>query len=58
MDVFSAQTFGKHTLHLAGRIMTTYNGQASIYNYFRVGGMFSLPGYSENELAAAKCGAL
>jgi NTE family protein len=32
--------------------MTTFNGQASIYNYFRVGGMFSLPGYSENELAA------
>lgn len=52
LDVFTAQTFGKHTLHLSGRIMTTYNGQPPIYNYFRVGGLFSLPGYSENELAA------
>jgi len=51
VDVFAAKTFGKHTLHLAGRFMTTYNGQAPIYNYFRVGGMFSLPGYSEKELA-------
>ena len=32
--------------------MTTYNGVAPIQNYFRLGGLFSLPGYSENELAA------
>lgn len=31
--------------------MTTYNGEAPIQNYFRLGGMFTLPGYSENELA-------
>ena len=51
IDVFAAKTSDKHTLHLSGRFMTTYNGQAPIYNYFRVGGLFSLPGYSENELA-------
>lgn len=50
--VLAAKTWGKHTLHLGGRILTTYNGIAPIQNYFRLGGLFSLPGYSENELAA------
>ena len=31
--------------------MSTYNGVAPIQNYFRLGGMFNLPGYSINELA-------
>ena len=31
--------------------MTTYNGEAPIQSYFRLGGLFTLPGYSENELA-------
>ncbi|MEA1888920.1 MAG: patatin-like phospholipase family protein [Pseudomonadota bacterium] len=48
---FSAKTWGRHTLHLGGRIMTTYNGEAPIQNYFRLGGMYNLPGYSENELS-------
>jgi len=50
--VLAAKTWGKHTMHLGGRILTTYNGVAPIQNYFRLGGLFSLPGYSENELAA------
>jgi len=48
---FAANTWGKHTLHLGGRIMTTYDGIAPIQNYFRLGGIFNLPGYSQNELA-------
>ena len=50
--ILAAKTWGKHTLHVGGRILTTYNGIAPIQNYFRLGGLFSLPGYSENELAA------
>ena len=50
--ILAAKTWSKHTLHVGGRIMTTYNGVAPIQNYFRLGGLFSLPGYSENELAA------
>ena len=49
--VLSAKTWGRHTLQLGGRIMTTYNGEAPIQSYFRLGGLFTLPGYSENELA-------
>jgi NTE family protein len=51
VKALAAKTWGKHTLHLGGRIMTTYNGEAPIQNYFRLGGIFNLPGYSENELA-------
>lgn len=51
LRVLTAKTWGRHTLHLGGRIMTTYNGEAPIQSYFRLGGMFTLPGYSENELA-------
>ncbi len=50
--VLAAKTWGKHTLHLGTRIMTTYNGVAPIQNYFRLGGLFNLPGYSLNELSA------
>lgn len=46
-----AKTWDRHTLHLGGSIMTTYKGVAPIQNYFRLGGMFNLPGYSVNELA-------
>jgi NTE family protein len=49
--VLTAKTWGRHTLQLGGRIMTTYNGEAPIQSYFRLGGLFTLPGYSENELA-------
>ncbi len=49
--LLTAKTWGRHTLQLGGRFMTTYNGEAPIQNYFRLGGIFTLPGYSENELA-------
>ena len=52
LKLLSAKTWDKHTLHLGGQVMTTYNGIAPIQNYFRLGGLFNLPGYSENELAA------
>ncbi len=49
--IFAAKTWGEHTLHLGGRIMTTYDGIAPIQNSFRLGGLFNLPGYSQNELS-------
>jgi NTE family protein len=52
VNALVAKTWGKHTLHLGTRLMTTYDGVAPIQNYFRLGGLFNLPGYSENELAA------
>ena len=51
-DLFGAHTWGKHTLQLAARVETTYNGQAPIQNFFRLGGLFELPGYTDNQLAA------
>jgi len=50
-DIFGAWTRGRHTLQLGGRYQTTYNGTAPIQNSFRLGGLFNLPGYNDNELS-------
>ncbi len=52
IKALSARTWGRHSLQFGGQLMTTYKGIAPIQNYFRLGGMFNLPGYSENELSA------
>jgi NTE family protein len=51
INVLAARTWGKHTLQLGADWMTTYDGEAPIQNYFRLGGLGNLPGYTVNELA-------
>ena len=52
IDAITAATWGKHTLQIGARIETTYNGEAPIQNFFRLGGLFNLPGYTDNQIAA------
>ncbi|HBE92161.1 MAG TPA: hypothetical protein DDW55_06395, partial [Gammaproteobacteria bacterium] len=52
IDAISAATWGKHTLHFGGRVETTFNGEAPIQNFYRLGGLFNLPGYTDNQIAA------
>jgi NTE family protein len=52
VNALAARTWGRHTLQLGGSWLTTFNGEAPIQNYFRLGGLFNLPGYSDNQLAA------
>ena len=52
IDLFGANTWGKHSLQLGARVETTYDGEAPIQNFFRLGGLFELPGYTDNQLAA------
>ena len=51
VDLFGAHTWGKHTLQLGARVEMTYSGQAPIQNFYRLGGLFELPGYTDNALA-------
>lgn len=51
VDLTGAATFGSHTLLLGGRYFTTFKGEAPIQNNFRLGGLFTLPGFVENELS-------
>lgn len=50
-DLSGAATFGSHTFILGGRYQTTFNGIAPIQNNFRLGGLFNLPGFVDNELS-------
>jgi NTE family protein len=52
IDAITAATWGKHTLQFGARIETTFNGEAPIQNFFRLGGLFNLPGYTDNQIAA------
>jgi len=51
VDLTGAATFGSHTFFLGGRYYTTFKGTAPIQNNFRLGGLFELPGFVENELS-------
>lgn len=50
-DVLTAHTFGENTVNLGARYFTTYEGEVSIQSRFRLGGLFELPGYRDNELS-------
>lgn len=50
-DVLTAHTFGENTVNLGARYFTTYEGDVSIQSRFRLGGLFELPGYRDNELS-------
>ncbi len=52
VDVLGVTTFAsKHTVFLGARYGATYSGQAPIQNGFRLGGLFNLPGFVDNELS-------
>ena len=51
VDMSAVATFGSHTFSLGGRYQTTFKGVAPIQNNFRLGGLFNLPGFIENELS-------
>ena len=52
VDVLGVTTFGNaHTFFLGARYGTTYSGEAPVQNGFRLGGLFDLPGFVENELS-------
>jgi NTE family protein len=52
VDVLGVSTFGgHHTLFLGARYGSTYSGTAPIQNGFRLGGLFDMPGFTENELS-------
>ena len=51
LDLTGAATFGSHTLILGARYFTTFKGTVPLQNRFRMGGMFELPGFVENELS-------
>ncbi len=50
-DSLLAKTWGKHTLQFGARLYTTFSGTASVQNRFRTGGLFALPGFSDNSLS-------
>lgn len=51
LDLLGARTWGKHTFQAGARYFVTYSGDAPIQNRFRLGGLFDLPGFSDNELS-------
>jgi NTE family protein len=52
VDVLGVKTLGSvHTFFLGARYGTTYSGEAPVQNGFRLGGLFDLPGFVENELS-------
>lgn len=50
-DLAGAASWRSHTLLLGGRYLATVKGEAPIQSGFRMGGLFNLPGYIENELS-------
>ncbi len=50
LDSLGAWTWGRHTLLLGARYFTTDDGEVPIQNQFRTGGLFELPGFTEDEL--------
>jgi len=52
MELAGAMSWDRHTLLASIRLDGTVNGQAPVQNYFRLGGLFNLPGYLDNELSA------
>lgn len=50
-DLNGAVSWHSHTLQLGARYLSTVQGQAPIQSSFRLGGLFDLPGFVENELS-------
>ena len=51
LDLSGAASWGSHTLLAGGRYIATFKGEAPIQSGFRLGGLFNLPGFVENELS-------
>ncbi len=50
-DFSGAASWGAHTVLLGARYLSTVKGEAPIQSGFRLGGLFNLPGFVENELS-------
>jgi len=50
-DLQTASTFGKHTFNLGAKYFSTVSGSAPVQNFFRFGGLFNFPGFSDDELS-------
>ncbi|MDJ0957011.1 MAG: patatin-like phospholipase family protein [Arenicellales bacterium] len=51
LDMSGAASFGIHTVLAGARYFSTIKGEAPIQSGFRLGGLFNLPGFVENELS-------
>ena len=51
IDLSGATSFGVHTFLAGARYLSTVKGEAPIESGFRLGGLFDLPGFVENELS-------
>jgi NTE family protein len=49
-DFLNVSTWADHTLYLGAQYFSTTDGEVPVQNRFRSGGLFSFPGYIENEL--------
>jgi NTE family protein len=52
-DLFGARTWGEHTFQAGTRLLVTYSGEAPIQSRFRLGGLFDLPGFTDDELSGS-----
>jgi len=50
-DFVAAKTGGLNTLQFGVRYFTTFSGEAPPQNRFRTGGLFAMPGFSDNQLS-------
>jgi NTE family protein len=55
-QMFTARTWGLHTVLLGGRLGLTRHGEAPTQNLFRAGGMFRLSGFEPDELSGQNFG--
>jgi NTE family protein len=57
-DAGMAKSWGRDTLLAGGRLFSTLDDNAPIQNRFQLGGLFNLPGFSDNELSGQHLGLL
>ena len=50
-DIDTVRTWHRNTILAGVRYFTTYVGEAPLQRQFRAGGLFNLPGFTENELS-------
>jgi NTE family protein len=51
LNVGAARSWGRNTFHGSAKYFTTYVGEAPLQSQFRAGGLFNLPGFTEDELS-------
>jgi NTE family protein len=55
-SIFTAKSWGLHTMILGGRLGLTRNGEAPTQNLYRAGGIFRLSGFEPDELSGQAFG--